>query len=152
MPRRSLRQRRCGVAAAESAIVLPTLIFLIFAIVVGGFGVFRYQQIAMLAREGARYASVHGGLYQQETGNPAATQQDIQNNVIIPFASGLDPSQLNCTVTWQSDNMPYSFNNNDYVTPTNNIVEVTVYYNWIPELFLVGPIVLTSTSRMPMSY
>jgi hypothetical protein len=33
-----------------------------------------------------------------------------------------------------------------------NYVTVTVTYNWMPELYLVGPLTLTSTSKMPMSY
>jgi Flp pilus assembly protein TadG len=151
MARRFTRQRRPGLAATESIVVLPILLFLIFATVVGGYGVFRYQQISMLAREGARYASVHGGLYQQETGNPAATPQDVYNNAIVPYATSLDLSQLSYSVTWNASNMPYNVNN-DYEKPTNNTVTVTVTYNWFPELYLVGPITLSSTSTMPMSY
>ncbi len=151
MTRRLALQRRRGSLTTESVVVLPTLLFLIIATVVGGYGIFRYQQIAMLAREGARYASVHGGQYQQETGNSAATPQDIYNNAIVPFATNLDLSQLSYSVTWNANNMPYSVNN-DYETPTNNTVTVTVRYNWFPEAYLVGPIVLSSTSTMPMSY
>jgi Flp pilus assembly protein TadG len=151
MTRQLALQRRRGSLTTESIVVLPTLLFLIVATVVGGYGIFRYQQIAMLAREGARYASVHGGQYQQETGNSAATPQDIYNNAIAPFATSLDLSQLSYSVTWNANNMPYSVNN-DYETPTNNTVTVTVRYNWFPEAYVVGPIVLSSTSTMPMSY
>jgi Flp pilus assembly protein TadG len=147
---RSLKPCRSGFVATESVVVLPTLIFLILATVVGGYGVFRYQQLSMLAREGARYASVHGGQYQLETGYPAATAQDIYNNAIVPLAT-LDLSQLTYSVSWNADNMPYSVKG-DYETPTNNTVTVTVYYNWFPELYLIGPIKMSSTSTMPMSY
>ena len=151
MLHRSLVRRRVGFAATESIVVLPTLMFLILATVVGGYGIFRYQQIAMLAREGARYASVHGGQYQQETGNPAATPQDVYNNAIAPYATNLDLAQLSYTVSWNSNNMPYTVSNN-YETPTGNTVTVTVHYNWFPEAYLAGPIVLSSTSTVPMSY
>lgn len=147
---RSLKPRRLGFVATESVVVLPTLIFLILATVVGGYGVFRYQQLSMLAREGARYASVHGGQYQLETGYPAATALDIYNNAIVPLAT-LDLSQLTYSVSWNADNMPYSVNG-DYETPSNNTVTVTVSYKWFPELYLVGPITMSSTSTMPMSY
>ncbi len=150
MIRRSLDQRRRGVSATESAVVLPILIFLILATIVGGYGIFRYQQLAMLAREGARYASVHGGMYQSETGNAAATPQDVYNNAIVPYAT-LDLTQLTYSVVWNTDNMPYSIAT-DYETPTNNTVTVTINYTWMPEVFLVGPIVLSSTSTVPMSY
>jgi hypothetical protein len=33
-----------------------------------------------------------------------------------------------------------------------NTVSVSVSYTWIPEGYLVGPITLTATSVMPMSY
>jgi Flp pilus assembly protein TadG len=148
---RRFAQRRRGSVATESVVVIPVLVFLILATLVGGFGVFRYQQIALLAREGARYASVHGGQYQLETGNTAATPQDVYNNAIRPYAVNLDLSQLSYTVTWNTSNMPYSVNS-DYEKPTNNTVTVTVTYNWFPEAYLVGPIVLSSTSTMPMSY
>jgi Flp pilus assembly protein TadG len=142
---------RAGFAATESIVVLPLLSALILGTVVGGYGVFRYQQIALLAREGARYASVHGGQYQLETGNKAATAQDVYNNAIAPFATNLDLAQLTYTVTWTNSNMPYD-TNTDYEKPVANTVTVTVKYKWIPEAYFVGPIILTSTSTLPMSY
>lgn len=151
MARRVVPPRRSGFAATESVVVLPTLFFLILATVVGGYGIFRYQQLAMLAREGARYASVHGGLYQQETGNAAATPQDVYNNAIVPYATNLDLAQLTYSVSWNANNMPSSVRRN-YEKPTGNTVTVTVRYNWFPEVYLVGPIALSSTSTMPMSY
>jgi Flp pilus assembly protein TadG len=151
MIRRSASVQRKGFAASESLVVLPTLFFLIIATVVGGYGVFRYQQIAMLAREGARWASVHGGQYQQDTGNAAATPSDVYNNAIAPYATSLDLSQLTYSVSWNTSNMPYSVSN-DYEKPTGNTVTVTINYKWFPEMYLVGPITLSSTSTVPMSY
>jgi|SRR5579875_132164 Flp pilus assembly protein TadG len=157
MIRRLTSSYRRGSTITESAVVVPILLFLILAILVGGYGVFRYQQIALLAREGVRYASVHGGQYQQETGNPAATPQDVYNNAIVPYAINLDLSQLNYQVTWNTDNNTYHFgldsnNNPDYAKVINNTVTVTVSYNWFPEVFLIGPLVLSSSATMPMSY
>jgi hypothetical protein len=34
---------------------------------------------------------------------------------------------------------------------SNNVI-VTVQYQWIPEVFKIGPFTLKSTSEMPMSY
>ena len=89
----SARARR-GATLVESAFVLSVLFFLLLAVVVGGYGVLRYQQLALLAREGARYAAVHGGQYAQETGNPAATADDVYKNAILPYAVNLDPANL----------------------------------------------------------
>ena len=114
--------------------VLPTLFFLILATVVGGYGVFRYQQIAMLAREGVRYASVHGGQYQQETGNTAATAQDVYNNAIVPYATSLDLTQL--TYYRHLERQQHALHASAAITrqPTGNTVTVTVNYKWFPEV------------------
>jgi Flp pilus assembly protein TadG len=142
---------RGAATLVESAFVLSVLFFLLLAIVVGGYGVLRYQQLAMLAREGARYAAVHGGLYAQETGNPAATPDDVYRNAILPCAVNLDPAHLSYAVSWDTDNMPYHVTG-DYEKPVSNTVTVKVFYTWFPEVYLIGPVTLTSTSTMTMSY
>ena len=138
MVRPSSARSRAGFSATESIVVLPLLTTFILGTVVGGYGVFRYQQIAMLAREGARYASVHGGQYQQDTGNSAATPQDVYNNAIAPYATNLDMTQLSYSVTWNNNNMPH-YMSTDYEKPVANTVTVTVNYNWFPEAYFAGP-------------
>jgi len=64
---------RRGASAVEAAIVYPVALFFVLGLVVGAMGVFRYQETAALAREAARYASVHGASYAQATGQSAAT-------------------------------------------------------------------------------
>ena len=49
------RPQRRGVIAVESAFVLPILLTILLAIIVGAFAVFIHQETASLAREGARY-------------------------------------------------------------------------------------------------
>ena len=131
--------RRRGTHAVECAIIFPLLFLLVLGLFVGGTGVFRYQEVASLAREGARYASVRGYKYQQVTGKPAATADDVFNNAISPRAVILDPSQLSYNVTWNPDNKQGS------------TVTVQVTYQWVPEAYL-GGITLGSTSTMPVSY
>jgi len=142
---------RAGATVVECAIVLPVTFFLMFALLIGGMGMFRYQEVATLAREGARYGSTHGHQYRRDAGQPDGTSADwsadIYNNAISPQIISLDVSQLSYQVTWpdvinqpgKPDNWPGSK------------VDVTVSYNWFPELYLVGPIVLTSTSSMPIT-
>jgi Flp pilus assembly protein TadG len=144
------RSRR-GAVLVESAFVFPVAIFLILALVIGGMGIFRYQEAAAVAREAARYASVHGTAYQADKGKPAATAQDIYNNAILPRLVTLDPGKLSYSVTWNQTNSPSSVTTN-YSQPTGNTVSVTITYQWLPELFLIGPITLSSTSTLPMSY
>ncbi len=156
--------RHRGATAVEAALVLPVGFMFIIGMVVLGLGIYRYQQVASLAREGARYASVHGSLYAQATGN-SLQASDIYNNAIKPMAIGLTLSNLTYQIQWGTDvtgswvwtnwvsstsSPPTSPNSSG--TPLYNGVQVTITYKWVPEMYVTGPINLTSTSTMPMSY
>jgi Flp pilus assembly protein TadG len=144
------RPRKAAVIV-ESAIVYPALFILVLGLTVGGIGVFRYQEVASLAREAARYGSTHGAQYRQDaglsTGDSTVWSTDIYNNAISPNIVALDVNSLSYTCTWpavinqpnKSDNWPGSQ------------VTVTVSYQWFPEVYLVGPITLSSTSSMPIT-
>ena len=149
--RHRIHEQRRGTTAVEFALACPIVFFLVFAIIVGALGVFRYQQTAQLAREASRWASVHGGQYAQETGKPAATAQDVYTNAIQPAATTLDLSRLSYQVTWDKNNMPLDASE-DYEKPTGNTVTVTVTYQWFPEVYLIGPFSLSSTSKAQMIY
>ncbi len=147
---------RRGVAQVlETAILLPVVMMLTLGTCSAAMGVYYYQLVATLAREGARYASVHGWQYQQDVngGNPV-TASDIYHNAILPMAVGLTPSHLTYSVTWNATNSPTSYNPNSNPPgePVNNSVSVTVTYQWTPDLYITGPLYLTRTSVMPMSY
>jgi Flp pilus assembly protein TadG len=150
-----LRNKHCrhrrGTTAVEFAVAFPILFFLLLATVVGGMGVFRYQQVAAVAREGARWACVRGGQYEQDTGKPAATPEDIFNKAILPAATMLSPERLTYSVTWDQSNMPLQVTE-DVQEPFGNTVTVTVNYQWFPEMFLIGPFTLTSSSTSQMVY
>src|SRR5215831_16237370 len=97
------RRKRQGATLVESALVLGITLLLVVGLIVLGLGVFRYQQTAAVAREAARWASVHGGLYARETGQPAATQELVKNQVIPRYSTGLDPNQITLfSVTWDN--------------------------------------------------
>jgi hypothetical protein len=120
-------------------------------------GMFHYQQVAALAREGARYASVHGAQYAQDTGNAAADYSSIYNNAILPMAVGLDSSLIvfnSSSVSWPNGKRPTSVNSSASTpgTPLINTVSVTVAYNWTPGLSITGTIKLSSTAVMPITY
>jgi Flp pilus assembly protein TadG len=145
--------RRRGTTMVETAVVLPFVFAFLIGTVTIGMGVFRYQQVAAMAREGARYAAVHGAQYAADTGKAAATYTDIYNNAILPYAEGLDPSNIvfnSGSVTWNLSNTPTSATSAG--ATQMNTVGVTVTYNWTPERYIVGPISLSSTSVMPMAY
>lgn len=143
----------------EFALVGPVTLMVLMSLIVGGMGMFRYQQIARLAREAARYASVHCEDYAYETDNATATPSSIYNNVIVPNAVGLDLSRLTYSVVG-FDGQPLSLTNNAiYRTTTvngqtvymTNTVSVTINYQWIPEAYL-GGLTMSSTAVCVISY
>lgn len=146
------RLHRRGTAAVEMAIVLPATLMLILGMVVLGLGIFRFQQVAHAAREGSRWASMHGTQYAADTGKPAATASDVFTQAIQKQTVGMAPGQLSYTVTWNSSNAPTTTKTVGNTTTTvANTVSVTVKYQWVPEAYL-GGITLTSTSISTMAY
>ena len=97
---RLLKQRREGVTVVECAIVYPATFMLLLGLVVGGLGVFRFQEVAALAQAGARYASTHGNQYRQDagldTGSPGTFTSNDGNNW---FWYQVDPQQASGTDT-----------------------------------------------------
>jgi Flp pilus assembly protein TadG len=161
-----LRRRR-GATVVECAVIYPAAFLILLGLLIGGLGVFRYQQVAHLAREAARYAAVRGSQYQVETGQAAVSVQDVRDYVVSQSA-GLDSSAalldvevfLHVTaadgsttaVAWGASNKaPYQVIS-DNGQARQNSVSVTVRYQWLPEAFLVGPITLSSTATIPMQY
>jgi Flp pilus assembly protein TadG len=160
--------RRCAATAVEFAAVGAVTFFLILALIIGGMGIFRYQEVAHLAREGSRYASTHGGQYHQDgidtqTGVPQVASSSDLATYLQTKTVVLDPSALSVNVSWSApagytpNNMPrYDGTDPNQVPPgqvvINNYVTVTVSYAWTPLLYLTGPITLTSTSTVQMSY
>lgn len=130
---RSHRTRR-GVTLAECGVCYSAAMLLIIGTIVVGMGVYRAQLVSALAREGARWASVHGPAYQSENSAAAPTSDDVLANAITPMAIGLNSANLTCALTM-----------------TSQTATVTVTYQWIPEVFF-SPVTLTSTSVMPISF
>lgn len=133
------RTSRPGTTTVECAIIFPLLFVLVVGVIVGGLGVFRYQEVAALAREASRWASVRGATYERYSGKSAATAEDVYENAIRPKLVALDPTKLTYKVTWDPDNRQGS------------TVTVQVNYHWVPEAFL-GSIDLSSTSTNLISY
>jgi Flp pilus assembly protein TadG len=128
------RRRRRGIVLLESGLVYSSAMMLILGTITIGLGIFRYQEMAWLAREGARWASVHGPTYQSEQSQAAPTSSTVMSNAITPRMAILTPANLTCTLTM-----------------TSGVATVTLTYNWTPEVYL-SPISLKSTSVVPISY
>jgi Flp pilus assembly protein TadG len=160
MIHRSLRKRRAALTV-ECAVVLPVMLFLLLMLLIGGIGVFRYQQVALLAREGTRWASVRGSSWALDTKQTSPTQQDILQNAVLPLAVGMDGSKITIQAEWingqtgaatawdSSSKNPISVaKSNQGVT---NRIRVTVTYEWVPGVLLPGSVFMTSVSEVPMS-
>jgi hypothetical protein len=121
-----------------------------------------------LSRQAARFAAVHGGQYQAENA-PAIAAGQLPNvdeaylrNMVLANAVSMDPSKLTVQVffntaggstDWDAGGTRYPYTENSTGTANQtNTVTVIVTYKWFPELYLFGPITLTSKSVMPMSY
>ncbi|HEY2411695.1 MAG TPA: TadE family protein [Pirellulaceae bacterium] len=126
------QHRRNGMTVVEVSIAAPVAFLLIIGLMVGGLGTFRYQQVATLAREGCAYAAIHGPYYADRTGQPQATSDSVKTSAILPLAAGLDPSALNCKLTYDTN---------------AGTATVKLDYSWIPEGLLPAT-TLTSTSVM----
>ena len=128
------RRNRKGALMLESSIVYNVALMLTLGTIVIGLGIFRYQEIAWLAREGSRWAAVHGPTYQREQNVAAPTSNDVLVNAINPRLCLLNSANLTCTLT----------NNSGTAT-------VTLTYNWTPEAYL-SPIKFASTSSALVTY
>jgi Flp pilus assembly protein TadG len=152
---------RPGAMAVEAAVVYPVMLVLFLGLIVGGMGVFRYQQVACQAREAARWASVRGVNWQLQTNQDSPTKQQIYQQAVLPYAAGMDTSMLSIQVLWinQATGTAVDWDSagKDVQSlpasqqPVTNTIRVTITYQWSPNLFLVGPVNLTSTSEIPMS-
>jgi Flp pilus assembly protein TadG len=155
MKLRLRRQRRSGSILVEAAFVYPIVIMRVFGILSVGIAVFRYQQVQHAAREGARWAAVHGARRALEFNTTAATAADVYNNAIKPHTPGMKAPDLTYSVTWNSSNAQTSstvvvVNGTSVIKTQSNTVSVTVSYNYHSALF--GTIPVSSTAVMVMSY
>jgi Flp pilus assembly protein TadG len=164
---------RRAATAVEMAIIGTVFFMVLIGIVAGAVLMFEYQQVSAVAREGARYASVHGGQYAADTGKTAASSTDIFNNAIAPASGGLNLSSSNVTVNlktytvsedadsgtatvtpvtqdWDSsDKYPFVVTGTNGVQQSTSVV-VTITYSIASDLF--GGMTFQVTSEIPMSY
>jgi Flp pilus assembly protein TadG len=142
IPKRDRADRR-GAAMLEAAMVYPVTMLLLIGTVVLGIAVFRYEQVQSLAREGARYASVHGPTYASEQNASYATNATVLS-YIETMAVGMQSSVLSCSVTWSPSPPSASI---------PSIVTVELSYSWVPEAYFKKQAVsLTASSSMPVTY
>jgi Flp pilus assembly protein TadG len=97
-----------GQAIAEFAIAAPIFFLILFAMIDFGRYVYYVQILNNAAREGARYAIVHGHYGLPPTGPPEDPSGQAVKNVVRKYAIGVigvsDPAQLDVTAAWNPAN------------------------------------------------
>jgi Flp pilus assembly protein TadG len=128
-----------GQTFAEFALIVPCFLILLFSLMWLGLAVYSYNYVSYGAREGSRYAAVHGTDSKQPVTTAAAVTTFVKNKT-----PGLNTSNLTVSTTW----VPAA-------TPGNpgGTVQVQVQYQLqfsIPFMSHVT-LPLTSTSKMTIS-
>ena len=130
--RLNLRANRRGQTLAEFAIVIPILIFVIFAVIDFATVLYTYSEVAYAANAGARWASVRGSTYACGPCTPTgpAGSSDITTYVqnVAPFLN--TGNQATVTSTWTAGSCQGGISN-----CPGSTVQVTVRYDfplWVP--------------------
>lgn len=133
------KQRQCGLAALEFAIVAPVFYLLLFVILDGGRMIMAYNTVAHATRQVVRYAVVRGTEASQDNlrfGDAPATDAQL-NSYLQKYFSSLD---LRIITTW----------------PTNRnagqVVTITVEHDFIPVTPFLPSLTLTSASSTVIYY
>lgn len=145
------RKKRKASVLVEVALIMPVLVLIVAMAADVVSGVFRFHQVATLAREGARYASVHAGQYSADTGSPLLTGDQLKTSVMLPMSVGLIAANLSCQISWQPNGDSYPYTTTSTGSRKQNMVRVVVSYQWQPIFLLGRSITLTSTSESPIS-
>jgi hypothetical protein len=117
---------RSGTHAIECAVVYPFTFAIILATIVGGLGIYRYQQMAFLSREVSRYCATHGAAYIKENQNSSHPTSPTAGALSI--AGGTLPGTSNAGVYYIDTN--YIINN--VVKPQAAILDTTNLNNGGP--------------------
>ncbi|MGA7761190.1 MAG: TadE/TadG family type IV pilus assembly protein [Candidatus Binataceae bacterium] len=133
-------------ATVEFAFSVVAFLMLLFGIIGFGIAVYDYNFVSDAAREGARYASVHGkdSLTPLTTAGASSTVRTF----ILNEANGINPNKLTVTVN------PILGGNN--TSPADfspgNAAQVIVTYNAsLPIPLFAQTLTLTSSSQMVIS-
>ena len=119
-------------------LLFPLTFLLLLGLAVGSLGVFRYQEVGWLAREGSRWASVHGPTYSAEQGGSEATSASVRTYLAeLSVGMNTSTSDFVCTL--------------DATKWSQGVAQVTVTYTWAAEA-VFGSMSLTSTASTPITY
>ena len=144
---RSASRRSRGQALVEFAFVAPIFFLLLFGIIDFGRYVYYVQILNNAAREGTRYAIVHGSNSFRPTG-PGVDDPTIEG-IVRRYAVGVigDGAVLNVDSTWGTPPNPPTNNRGSKVT-----VSVTYAFNSLIPIVPIPPITITGGSTLAVNY
>lgn len=128
-----------GQVFLEFALIVPAFLVLLFSIMWLSLAVYAYNYVGYAAREGSRYAAVHGTDSKQPVTTASAVTAFVQNET-----TGLDTSKLTVSTTWTPSATPGK---------PGSTVQVQVQYQFQLSVPFMPPITLplSSTSKMTIS-
>ncbi|HTU51110.1 MAG TPA: TadE/TadG family type IV pilus assembly protein [Acidobacteriaceae bacterium] len=145
--------REQGASIVEMAFSMLILLAIMFGLIEACFALYTYHFISDAAREGSRYAIVHGSACLNGGVSCTATTDQIQTYVENLGFPGINPSNMTVTTTYA----PYPAGGT--CTPSaacnnpGNLATVTVNYNFPLSIPFVSSsvIAMSSTSSMVIS-
>jgi hypothetical protein len=159
----SSRRRSRGQALVEFALVAPLLFLLIIGIIEAGRLVYYYHSMNHAAREGARYAIVHGeniwvfgGCSSGPVAPPGSScdppADNIKARILEAGAPALDPANIG--FGWSGDTaFPIytdAYGGDDPYNRIGNNVTIHIQYSYSPILLLdlFGPVTLQAEATL----
>ena len=126
------RRAAAGQTLVEFCICVLVFFMLVFGVVDLARGVFAHNTIAHCAREGVRYAVVHGATSASPVG-PTANDATLAS-VVRGFATGLSSNSVAVLSSWPDGNN------------TGQVVNVTVCYSFQPVTMFFRTLALSNSS------
>ena len=141
-----------GSSLVEMALTMIILLMILFGLIEMCLALYTYHFISDAAREGSRYAIVHGSQCQVSGVSCTATTTQIQNYVENLGFPGINPANMTVTTTWTA----YPAGATCMALACNgpgDLVTVTVSYNFPLAIPFVPASILamSSTSSMVIS-
>ena len=142
-----------GSNLVEYAIMILTLMMMLFGVVAAGEALYAYHFVSHASREATRWAAVNGSNCNLDlscTTGPAA-QSDVQGFVTNITPAGIDSSKVNTSATWPNvAGVCASGNHNAPGCPVQ--VTVTYEFHFPVPLYPTGAYTFSSTSQMIISH
>jgi Flp pilus assembly protein TadG len=136
-----------GQAIVEFALAFPIFFMLLIGLIEGGRFVFYSETLNHAAREGARYAIIHGDNSDLPTGPPTDASAEAVKQAVRDAAVGISDSGtivIPNPCYGSRDALPACSLRNDRGVP----VTVTIEYTYSPVVSIFGPITIEAEATL----